>query len=261
MSQLEILSLESEKRRLVDWRLGDCAISKNDFWQSSNPRTDASPRASCHWVYLAFFRWFLVVGLATCLEARIADSSPRLRKSQEYAKVILAGHRLKTLDSRSAKRRMEFLKGDQIKPHVFFQAYTKRGILISCKNAERDSVIFSERNKGIVFGRAARTILDWERDALLSHAKQDAHVLAIVMKVLKLASDTSIMGAQRAMEAGNLFSQVGTYEKVYDQLGKNRIPPKGYKFLGIRTVPVSHYYLSQQSKTMLAECGEVKTKP
>ena len=196
-----------------------------------------------------------MAGLATCLAERIADSSPRLRKPQEYAQVIVTGRRLKALDPRSAKRRTDFLKDDQITTSIFSLAYTKRDILIPCKNAERDSVIYSARNESFVFGTTARAILDCERNALLDHAKQDAHVLAVVLQALKLSSDTDIVDTQTAMKQGSLFHQVNTYEKVYDQLGRNRIPPKGYKFLGIKTVPVSHYYLSQQSKTMLAECG------
>lgn len=196
-----------------------------------------------------------MVGVAVCLTGEIRLAFPSLKKPQAYAEVIMAGHRLKARDRNSARKRAEFLKGGQIKPHTFDQAYSKRGILKPIKNAERRTVVVSVRGGGFVFGHEAYSVARTEREAMLDHAKRDAHVLAIILKVLRLSKEGKITDVRAVLERGDLFSQVATYEKVYSELGRHGISPEGYMWLGIRTVPVSHYYLSRQSIRMLAKCG------
>ena len=196
-----------------------------------------------------------LVGIAVCLTGEIRSRFPSLREPQAYADVIMAGHRLKARDRHSAKKRAEFLRGGQIKSHTFDQAYSKRGILMPIKDAERRRMVASERGKCFVFGQEASNALTTERSAMLDHAGRDAHVLAVIVKFLKLAKDSKIADVQSVLERGDLFSQVATYEKVYNELGRHGIPREGYAWLGIRTVPVSHYYLSRQSIKMLAKCG------
>ena len=195
------------------------------------------------------------MGLAVCLKGEIGSLFTSLREPQEYAEVIMAGHRLKARDRNSARRRAEFLRGGQIKAHTFDQAYSKRGILTPIKNAERRTVIASSRSDGFVFGHEASSMVKTEREGMLEHAKKDSHVLAVIVKVLKLAQGSKIADVRSVLERGDLFSQVATYEKVYNELGRHGIPREGYAWLGIRTVPVSHYYLSRQSIRMLAKCG------
>lgn len=196
-------------------------------------------------------------GLAACLTDEIGSLFPLLRKPQEYTKVILAGLRLKARNSRSARKRTDFLKAGQIKPHTFVQAYTKRCILTPIKNAERHTVICSARLKNLVFSyKVGFNALNTERRAMLDHAKHDAHVLTVMVKILRLAQGSGVVDVQKTMERGDLFHQVSTYENAYNELGKQGIPRQGYRWLGVRTTPVSHYYLSQQSSDMLTKCGE-----
>lgn len=196
-----------------------------------------------------------------CLTTEIGTLFPSIRKPRDYAKVIMVGLRLKARDARSAKKRVDFLATGQIKPHIFVQSYMKRCILTPIRNAERRTAVCSERLKKLVFStQVGYSVLNTERRGLLDHARLDAHVLSVVTKVLKLDPNSSIADVQKAMEHGDLYRQVVTYESAYNELGRQGMRRLGYKWLGVRTTPVSRYYTSRQSDGMLARCGEREVK-
>ena len=192
-----------------------------------------------------------------CLTTEIGALFPSIRKPRDYAKVIVAGLRLKARDARSAKKRVDFLATRQIKPHTFVQSYMKRGILTPIRNAERRTVVCSERLKNLLFStRVGYSALNTERRGLIDHVRLDAHALSVVARALKLDPGAGVADVQKEMERGDLFQQVGTYESAYNELGRQGVLRRGYKWLGVRTTPVSRYYLSRQSDGMLARCGE-----
>ena len=175
---------------------------------------------------------------------------PGMIKTGDYANLILQGVKLKAYDSGTAKKRKDFLQPG-IKEHVFSRSYLKLDLLVSMREADRMTVIASQR-VGMIFSfSTARNVLNRERELLFAHIVSEPSIIRHVAKSLKLSLTASIDQIKNRMNSGDLMKQVGTYEKVYRDLIKYGVRPRGYMWLGVRTIPVSLYYLSNKSKRLL----------
>lgn len=189
----------------------------------------------------------------TDLTKKIKSEFPRIRKPRDYANVILEGVKLRAFNSSSAKKRGDFLESGKIKEHVFVNSYLKLGLLVSIREADKIPVIASAR-VGLIFSYSyARQILNDEKDSLFAHIVSEPNIKSHVTNALKLSSASSIETIKSKMSSGDLMRQAGVYEKVYRNLVGNGVRPKGYMWLGVRTIPVSHYYLSNKSKNLLVK--------
>ena len=185
------------------------------------------------------------------LTAEIRKTFQNIRKPEDYANVIQEGLRLQAVDRDSAIKRREFLASMVVKAHAFVQSYIKFSLLIPIKNADRNTVIASAR-KGLLYStHDAQNVLDLENKLLLQHVESDYHVKAIVLKSLKLLPSPTNNTIQSKLSSGNVFQRATVYEKVFADLGKNAVPRKGYKWVGVRTRPVSHYYLSPKAHNII----------
>ena len=191
------------------------------------------------------------MNLQAWLTKEIHRQHQNIRKPEGYADVILEGIELEALDINSAKRRKEFLKSKRIKEHVFVQSYTKFNFLTAIKDAEQMPVIAS--SSGLLFDYTnAQSLLASEQASLFKHINSDVRVKIIVIKSLNLLPSATVSMIKNKMIHGDLFQQASIYEKVFRDLGKNGITPQGYGFLGVRTTPISHYYLSISSNNIIA---------
>lgn len=186
------------------------------------------------------------------LVKNIKNEFPRITFPEDYAELILAGIKLQAIDSDSSRRRKDFFVAGKIKVHVFNNSYLKLGLLVAIKGADRLIVLVSRRAGVFLFNFSrAREILNMEKESLFAHIVSDPSIKKHVTSVLKLSSASSIDVIRTKMNSGDLMKQAGTYDKVFRNLTKNGVRPKGYMWFGVRTIPISHYYLSSKSKKLL----------
>jgi len=187
------------------------------------------------------------------LSKNIKTEFPRMRNTVDYANLILEGVKLRAFNSGSAKKRKDFLKSGKIKVHVFTNSYTKLNLLISKREADRITVMVSARVGFIFSFKLAGKILNREQELLFSHIVSEPSIKKHITKPLKLSPTATINTIKNKMCSGILMKQAGTYDKVFTNLMKNGVPPKSYMWFGVRTIPISHYYLSNKSKRLLVK--------
>ena len=187
------------------------------------------------------------------LAEEIKKIFPDIKVPQDYADVVLEGIKLKAVDRDSSIKRRVFLTSKIIKANAFVQSYSKYNLLIAIKNADRNNYVHTAREGAKYFVEDALRVLNRENKLLLQHVKTDHHVMAIVSKSLKLPT-SSISSIQNKLSTGDPFQRVSVYERVFADLGKNNIPRNGYMWVGTRTRPVSHYYLSLRTHNILKTC-------
>lgn len=176
-----------------------------------------------------------------------------MRNTDDYADVILVAISLRALDYGSAKNRRDFLRSGKIKISSFSSSYTKYNLLTAIKNADTNTIISSGR-LGLLFVQSdQKRAIMYEQKLLFDHMSTNSHVQTIVRLSLKMPSTSSISQIKNRISSGNLYHQASVFEKVFSDLGKNGIIPKGYFSLGVRTTPISHYYLSQKWKNILSK--------
>jgi len=98
-----------------------------------------------------------------------------------------------------------------------------------------------------------RRAITYEQKLLFEHMPTNFHVQTVVRLSLKIPSTSSMSQIKNRICSGNLYHQASIFEKVFSDVGKNGIIPKGYFSLGVRTTPISHYYLSPRSKNIISE--------
>ena len=192
--------------------------------------------------------------VAECMTNAVRKISPNIRKPKDYTAVIMEGMKLNAVDRSSAKKRREFLASGIVKINAFVQSYTKLCLLLPIKNADHNTVIASAREGLLYSTPGAQRVLDRENKLLLQHVKSDYHVKAIVLKSLKLPLTSPIRVIRDKLSSGTVFNRAAIYERVFADLGKNAIPRKGYQWAGVRTTPVSHYYLDLQARRIIQKC-------
>ena len=183
----------------------------------------------------------------------IKEIFPDIKVPQDYANVVLEGIKLNAVDRDSSIKRRVFLASKIVKANAFVQSYSKYNLLIAIKNADRNNYVHTAREGAKYFVNDALRVLNLENKLLLQHVRTDHHVRTIVSKSLKLPT-ASISSIQNKLSTGDPFQRVSVYEKVFADLGKNSIPRKGYMWVGARTRPVSHYYLSLRTHNILKTC-------
>lgn len=184
---------------------------------------------------------------------KIKTELPQIKKPEKYADVILAGVALKAYDSASSRKRSDFLEAGKIQEHIFTNSYMTFGLLIPIREASKIFVIMSTR-VGLIFSFSrARQTLEHERSLLFSHINSEPHIKRLITKPLKLSPNAALDAIKNKMYSGNEMKQTSTYERVYTYLTRNGVKPRGYMWMGVRTIPISHYYLSKKSLGFLGK--------
>lgn len=185
------------------------------------------------------------------LSKNIKNEFPRIKNISQYADLILEGKQLKAINSASSRKRREFLASGKVKTHVFSRAYLKLNLLVPIKGADKTYVLVSAR-AGMFFNYAsAGRVLNYEKDLLIKHLALDPNAKNKIAKLFKLSPVSSVDTIRSKMDSGDMMKQAGVYDRVFSTLKKNGITPRGYMWYGVRTIPVSKYYLSNKSKSLL----------
>lgn len=183
----------------------------------------------------------------------LKEEFPRIKKHGDYANLLLEGAKLRSHSRDSSKKRSDFLKSGKVKTHVFVNAYTKLDLLVTMQQADRITVLVSARFKFIFSFARAQQILDHEKGLLFKHIILEPRITTIVAKALKLPTGATLNAIRNKMNSGHVMKQASLYNDVFLALRKQNITLKGYAWFGVRTIPISRYYLSKKSKKLLGK--------
>ncbi|MBI5146777.1 MAG: hypothetical protein HZA84_06105 [Thaumarchaeota archaeon] len=191
----------------------------------------------------------MVVSITT-LAKEIQKQFPRVIKPNNYADLILEGKKINATNKNNAVKRRKFLESGIVTPSTFNSSYSRLGLLVQLPNMDKTFATSSSR-RGLSFSPSLTlSWLNYERYYMYKHIVKNLQIKKIVCSVLKIPINSSLDSIQKKMELGNAIKQVGIYKRVYEKIKRTQ-SVEGYMWMGVVTIPASHYYLSDLSNSLL----------
>lgn len=187
------------------------------------------------------------------LTEEIQKQLPHITKPHNYANLILEGIRINATNKNNAVKRRKFLESGIITSSTFNSAYSRQGLLVQLPNVDKTFAVSSTRRTGLSFSPSLTlSYLNYERHYLYTHMIKNHRIKKIVCGVLKMPVSASMDSIQKKMESGHAIKQVSLYRQIYEKI-KRTESVNGYMWMGVVTIPASHYYLSDLSHSLICK--------